>query len=305
MYDFKDKVGIYSCAIDNNNMIYSIDMLRLKTYITYREYNDLDFYMRTYFKDKIKRFWISDRIQCFKYNWNIEIEEGISFWFGFCHNNEQKLPERLEPRYNLTVEFNPNKVNRNSILMHILNMAGKWSIVRYDLAIDIHVSIMDIIFDKSGKRKYKIVSNGYDDRTIYIGTEGDKFVKLYNKKKESNLNITGDLTRVEITRDVNDFFVGDMILWKYDNFFPDLYLNHYIYSLSDYEKQEKDKTLYAILFAIQNGYSMNDLTRQYRKRIKELLEGGYKIRFSDKVANQALRKTIFYYFINNKLVIFK
>ena len=95
-------------------------------------------------------------------------------------------------------------------------------------------------------------SNGLDNRTIYIGGEGDKHIKIYNKKIESKLSITGDLTRVEITREVNDFKLNDIVLWSYDNFFPDLYLNNYVYSLSDYEKKEKNKTLYAVLFAVQN-----------------------------------------------------
>lgn len=62
-------------------------------------------------------------------------------------------------------------------------------------------------------------------------------------------------------------------------------------------------TQFCSLFKI--GYSLNDLTRDYRKRIKELLEGGYKIRFDNKTANQVLRKTVFSYFLNNKKVIFR
>ena len=60
---------------------------------------------------------------------------------------------------------------------------------------------------------------------------------------------------------------------------------------------------FCLLYKI--GYCLNDLTRQYRQRIKEMFEGGYKIRFDTKTANQVLRQTIFYYFINNKGVIFK
>lgn len=305
MYDFMKKAGIYYNALEHNNMIYSIDMIRLKTYIAYDKYNSLDFYIRNYYKDNIKRFWISDKKQCFRYNWNIEIGDNQSFYFGFCHNSEEKMPERLEPQYNLTIQFNPNKLRDNYLVMYILNLSGIWYLKRYDLAIDIKISILDIIFDKSGKRKFKIDSKGMDDRTIYIGAEGDKFIKLYNKKNESKLNITGDLTRVEITREVDDFKLNDIVLWHYDNFFPDLYLNQYVCSLSDLEQKSKNKTLYAILYAVQNGYSLSDLTRDYRKKIKELLQGGYKIRFDDKTANQVLRKTVFSYFLNNKLFIFR
>lgn len=183
------------------------------------------------------------------------------------------MAERFDPEYMLTIEFNPNKVKDNKILMHILGLSGKWYILRYDLSIDMHISILDIIYDKSGKRKARVTTKGMDDRTIYLGSSGDKFVKIYNKKHESNLSIMGDLTRLEITREVDSFDIMNMVFWSYDSYFPDLYLNQYVYSLSDMERKETDKTLYAILYAVQNGYPVNDLTRQYRKRIKELLEG--------------------------------
>lgn len=307
MYDFIKKTGIYlDTAVESNNMIYSIDMLRLKTYITYDVYNSVDFYFRTYHKDKIKRYWIDDRKQCFKYNWSIEIEEGMSFWFGFCHNSETKLPESMSPEYNLTIEFNPNKLQDDKLVLYILGLSGFWKIVRYDLAIDLKLNIKDLIFDKSGKRKFKVISNGFEDKTVYIGSSGtDKFVKVYNKKHESGLNIVGDLTRVEITKEVNSFPVQDIAFWEYDNFFPDIYLNNYVYSLSDLDYRKKDKTLYAILYAVQNGYPLNDLSRQYRMKIKDLLEGGYNIRFDSTSSNQALRRVILYYFLKNPLVIFR
>lgn len=60
---------------------------------------------------------------------------------------------------------------------------------------------------------------------------------------------------------------------------------------------------YCMQFKI--GYPINDLSRDYRQKIKKMLEGGYKIKFDTTSANQALKQTIFYYFINNPLVILK
>ncbi len=299
----KELKEIYNKRIDFNNITYSIDMLRLKTYIDFGKYNDIDFYVRAYFGNKVKRFWISDRPQCFKYNWNIEIEEGQSFWFGFFHNSEQKINERFEPSYNFTIEFNPNKLKKNRLLMYLLGQSGLWKIIKYDLAMDLRVNILDLIVDKTGKRKMKCFSNGNDDKTFIIGSAGDGMVKIYNKKKESNLKITGAMTRIEVTREVNEFPVGDSVLFNYDFNFPDIYLNQYIYSLSDY--QANDKTIYALLYAVQNGYPINDLSRVYKKKIKEMLQGGYKIKFDTKSANQVLKQTMYYYFLDNPLVIFK
>ena len=96
-------------------------------------------------------------------------------------------------------------------------------------------------------------------------------IKIYNKKAESNISMTGSLTRVEVTVDANDFFVGDIIVWNYPFGLPDIYLNQYVYSLSDMENL--DKTTLALLFAVQNGYSVNDLTKTYRKKNKRYASG--------------------------------
>ena len=299
----KELKDLYNRKIVHNNMTYSIDMIRLKTYLTYDIYNEIDFYIRTYYKDKIKRFYISDRPMCFHYNYNIEIEEGRSFWFGFCHNSEQKLNERFEPTYNFTIEFNPNKLKHDNLLMYLLGKSGKWFIVKYDLAIDLRINILDLIIDKSGKRKMKCFSNGGDDKTYIIGSTCEGMVKVYNKKKESDLKILGDYTRIEITRELDDFFIWDIVYFNYMFKFPEIYLNQYIYSLSDY--QSKDKTTYALLYAVQNGYPINDLSRVYKEKIKKMLKGGYQIKFDTTSANQALKQTIYSYFINNNKVVFK
>ena len=141
-------------------------------------------------------------------------------------------------------------------------------------------------------------------RHIFFGTSGDKMIKIYNKKRESDLHITGDLTRIEITREVDDFFFFFLVMWNYDNFFPDIYLNQYVYSLSDFEEvKESEKTTRALLFAVQSGYPLRDLTRTYREKVKKMLQGGYKIKFDNKIANQVLRQTILYYFLGK--VVFK
>ncbi len=40
---------------------------------------------------------------------------------------------------------------------------------------------------------------GFDNKTIYIG-KTDNRIKIYNKKIESNLDIKGELTRIEISK---------------------------------------------------------------------------------------------------------
>lgn len=290
---------MYSKKQLDGNMIYSIDMLRLKSYITYSTFSEIEFRFETIWKEYVKKKYTTGRMKEFFYNYVIEIEEGISFWFGFLHNTE-KRSQSDKSEYNFTIEFNPNKLKDNSIILFLLDISGEWFLKSYDLAVDINVSILDLIVDKGLKRKMKIFNNGYDDKTYEVGT-GDNRYKVYNKKKESNLDILGDLTRVEVSRILEDYPVNKIQLYKYGDDFPEIYLNQYVMSLSDY----KDKTLLAILYAVQNGYPLKDLTRYQREKIKNMFEGGYKIRFYQKYANIALQQVIYSYFVRNPKVKWK
>ncbi len=165
------------------------------------------------------------------------------------------------------------------------------------MAVDLKINILDLITDFSGRQEMKIITRGGDDRTIYFG-KNDGRCKVYNKKKESDLKILNDLTRVEVSRELEDYPIENVKLFDFGDFFPSIYTTQYMYSFSDY----KDKTLLAILYAVQNGFPIKDLSRVYKMKIKNLIEGGYKIKFSKKVASDCLRKTIYYYFIKNPKV---
>lgn len=289
---------MYNKSIEFNNIIYSVDMLRLKTCLSFTTFSELEFRLKTVWKEYVKKFYTSPKITNFFYNYSIEVEEGVSFWFGFLHNNE-KRDDRNE-FYNFTVEFNPNKLKDNKILMYILGLSGSWYIKSLDLAMDLKISILDLNVDFSGRQEMKIFSKGYDNKTIYLG-KGDGRIKVYNKKLESNINMLGDLTRVEVSRTFDEFDIRNIKLFDFGDRFPSIYMNSYVYSLSDYN----DKTLLAILYAVQSGFPLKDLTKTYKSKIKKLLQGGYKIKFDKKSATQVINQTIFFYFIDNKKVIFK
>lgn len=74
---------------DHNNMIYSIDMIRLKTYISYSKFSQLEFRFKTCWKDFIKKEFCSSKISNFFYNYVITDESANSFWVGFLHNTEK------------------------------------------------------------------------------------------------------------------------------------------------------------------------------------------------------------------------
>lgn len=287
---------MYINELEQNNIIYSVDKIRLKTFLTYSVFTEIEFRFKTVWNKYIKKYWTTPQMKQFFYNYDIEVGDNQSFWFGFCHNNERRsFYEGAE--YNFTIEFNPNKLKDNKIIEYLLNLSGKWYIKSFDLAMDLKININDLISDTSGRQRSVIYSYGYDNKTICLG-KGDGRLKIYNKKIESNLNIMGDLTRVEVTREFDDFPISDMKNFDFGNVFPNIYLNNYLYSFSDYN----DKTLLAILYSVQSGFPIIELTKTYKKKIKTLLEGGHKIKFDNKTATQVVCKTMFYYFMNNQKV---
>lgn len=290
---------MYINEVEKNNITYSIDKIRLKTFLTYSVFSEIEFRFKTVWKDFIKKQYTTPQQQQFFYNYVIEVGEGQSFWFGFCHNTERRSFYE-EAEYNFTIEFNPNKLKDNKIIEYLLRLSGKWYIKSFDLAMDLKINILDIITDISGRKEMCVRSYGYDNKTITSG-KGDGRLKIYNKKIESNLNIQGELTRVEITRELDDFPINEIKNLDFGDTFPRLYLNNYIYSFSDYE----DKTLFAILYSVQNGFPIKDLTKTYRRKIRDMLEGGHKIRFDRISANQVISRTIFHYFMKDERIRWK
>lgn len=179
--------NLYLLSENNLNVTYSLDMLRVKCYITHFYFSELEFRFMTCWKELVLKKWESTRITDFQYNYVIDCGDGNSFWFGFLHNNEKRV-DNEHVGYNFTVEFNPNKVRDNKILLHILTLNKNWILKSCDMAMDMPVSILDIIWDRGLKRSYKIFGNGFDDKTIEVGKGQGRF-KIYNKKIESNLNM--------------------------------------------------------------------------------------------------------------------
>lgn len=284
--------------LECNNVTYSVDMLRVKTFMTYSEFSDLEFRFQTCWKEYVDKHYISNKPQDFKYNYKIKIEEGIGFWFGFFHNSEEFTSNEYRT-YNFTIEFNPNKCKNFKILMYLLSNFGKYYLRSVDLACDIPISIVDLMgLDKGRKRKTTVISHGFDNKTIYIG-EGDCRVKIYNKKKEANLDIMGHLTRIEISKQFEDFNIEDVLRLQWlDEWFPSIYTNPYYFSFEDYD----DKTLFVHLYAFQCGLDMNYFTRTYKNKVKKCLEGGNKIKFDSKTARAVIDLTLCDYFANNKFM---
>lgn len=288
---------MYNKFIKDGNMIYSIDKIRLKTYITYATFSEIEFRFNTVWEKYIKRNYTTGKISNYKYNYNIEICDGQSFFFGYFHNTEKISYWNINKTYSFYVEFNPNKIKDNKILLYLLSISSEWYIRSFDLAVDIETNILNLIVDKSGKRLLHIITGGGNNLT-YMSGKGDGRFKVYNKKRESNLGIQGELTRIEISRVIEEIDITSIKRFNYNNIFPEIYLNNYVMTLDDYGNE----TLLAILFAVQQGYPVNSLSRVYKEKIKKMFNGGYQVNFSSEIAEKILQETIYFYFKNNPLI---
>ena len=81
--------------------------------------------------------------------------------------------------------------------------------------------------------------------------------------------------------------------FKPDLNIPDLYTNNYYYTFKEYE----DKTLLAILYAVQAGFNINDLTRVYKDKVTKLLKGGNHIDIDVNCIYEILNLTLKYYLV--------
>lgn len=148
-------------------------------------------------------------------------------------------------------------------------------------------------FDKGRKKDFRLFSQGGDNRTYYLGRTNNR-IKIYNKKIESNLD--RELTRVEITSKFDNLNLLNYQNFNYNVELPKLYLNNYLLTFDDLE----DKTLLAIVFAVQHGYPLNDLSRRYREKVEQnLMEGGQQLPFSQNMCSQALKNCIKGIFFDN------
>lgn len=282
-------------VIDKNDYSYCVDMLRLRCSITVEVFERCVASKLFIYKDKIE-IWDSTRICDFYHNYNYT-DEDCSFWFGFISNKEKSLSrgsslQNENKHFNLTVEFNPNKVKDNKLLLHILKCSTNWYIKSVDFAVDIKTNILNVVgFDKSQKNCLMTYDCGGDDKTFYIG-KGNNRVKVYNKTNESNLSY--DLTRIEITRYFGDS--GNLKIikhWKYYGYFPELFLKDYQISIDDLQG---NKTLMAVVYAVNAGLPLHDLSRDYKVKVKEFLQKKKPIDIDFNCFGFALVQYLLYYF---------
>lgn len=189
------------------NSLYSLDKLTVEFEMSKADVQSL---MNKYSMKVNFTQWESKKLSVCRYNYSIELDDGNSFYIGFCPNWLKHDPYIDAGR----VEFNPSKVGDDLVFQglygEILSMVGSCLIkpVKFDLAIDLPVARSKVYLLKD-KRTYEEYSNSESDKTQYLGkrnTHGR--VKLYNKALEQKIDM--DLTRLEITIDYGSRSITDV-----------------------------------------------------------------------------------------------
>ena len=231
-------------------------MIRLKVRVDNNLFER--FYSKYTYEPKIET-WFRGDIKSYRYNFKI-FTQGGSFWMGYLHNSE-KLTHR---KHFLVIEFNPNKVSLNDyIFLDILSsfFSGDYEIVSYDWCVDLDVDINNVFYVRNGKHLVKVFDYGNSNKTIYIG-QGSGRVKIYNKAIEQGIK-DKIWTRVEFSI-ISNILRKNVVFYRVNLKLPEIYILDQIPII-------EDLTLRALFWAVINGYSIDDLSRVYRDKIKGLM----------------------------------
>lgn len=229
----------------------------------------------------------------FKYNYAIHLTEDATIYLAYMSNQElncegKSISSELT-KWNLTIEFNPNKVKDNIFLLNILKHNWGWVIKSVDLACDIPYKMQDILLLKNPKHlSQTFEKNGI--KTYVLGVAPNR-IKIYDKKFESNLDY--DLTRIEFSV-VIDLPLSNYLNYKFSVKCPSLCLNQYQLDLQDLNIDIQTKCL---LHCIDIGFiNINDLSRRLRDKVLKYKMNKSPIEFDFGSFNKTFQNYISYFF---------
>ena len=208
----------------------------------------------TFGSDMDVQRWVSFKEFSYKNMFNVTFSScSFVFALGFNGNSED--------RYKGFAEFNPNKcmdcVEFKKVLDKLFSITSHRTVARFDLAIDIPIPKHLVALVKDG-RNYQYIK-GQQSESEYLGRRSKAgFVKLYDKKAESNLDY--DLTRLEITADLSGFN------------FPQVKIKPIQQSLLFNDLNSTERVLVQLLDCVDNQKMyLSQLNYRRRKKIEECL----------------------------------
>lgn len=175
-----------------------------------------------------------------------------------------------------TLEYNPNKVDPDNNFLHVMLNLMKYSkgdmqVQKFDVAFDYEgLRTTDIVFNPEGKKAYSIhqFPNG-SDLTYYIG-KGNGQIKIYDKAHEETEG-QADYQKVRYEATISAKWDAEHIdLYNCTTSLPEQLLND-IQGL--YDKQDGlSPTDKLIMYSVQNGFPLKELTYEQRKKYKKNLK---------------------------------
>lgn len=261
-------------------MKYSVDMVRYKARVNKNDLSNLLYKLSI---DSRVEYWQSNNFKSYHHNFRIQETEDFSYYFGIEHNTRRNIIKK-----DLIVEFNPNKFvkSNDSILLYVLYnyFREKFYVVSLDIAIDIEVPINELYFDKNYKRNYKYFKSDAGE-THYIG-HGQYRVKVYDKRKEQiskGKKVDKEVwTRIEYSIRLDEI-IEDILK---EGYYKEISMVDFYIKSKKYNYE--DKTLKAVLYAVNNGYDIKDLSRVYREKVKKIICND-KIDINEKDINNCIK----------------
>lgn len=266
---------------------YSVDMVRLKTEI-HKDYLQC-MILDPFAYEPGVRYKMMTSITAYRHNFYIEDNSdhgSCSFWVGSSHNS-RKSSDHVD----FVLEYNPNKCNGSSLLGYLLDHVFRGNrhveVKSLDVAVDIPVNILDLNYSVKGNMNRRIFDNGSDDKTYYFRKgKSNGAIKIYNKKRESNLD--HELTRYEITLTPN-VCIDVMSVYSVPEelFIPIRCINNFQMPIN---LSGTDKVL--VLSCMDNPVYLKYLDSRKRKKIEQILADHCSIDFNYDLINKTIHNFI-------------
>lgn len=263
---------------------FKVDMIRMEVRA---DKDDVEHYFGIIFTDNpYVKHRMRSKIRDYRHSFEIHetyktetpfgnVEGRNNFIVLYQHNSEKANKQR----YNLVIEYNPNKCNTNEGLLKLVLVRYYMRLERVklkscDICCDIEgVDIDTVTYQRNGKSIERTI-RGPKGRTIYIGKRGTHVqIKVYDKAVEQKKY--GVLTRWETTLKFHDASVGIFLIDEYDKDdceifkinLPDVYLGDNG-KLDDVE----DIMIQCAVYAVKTCHKkMSQFTYYHQKKIKPYL----------------------------------
>lgn len=229
-------------------------------------------------------YWKSLSFKQYRHNFRIKYNES-AMYIGVAHNSSN---DKME--ISGKIEYNPNKVDIKELEKHykiitdILGCRNTFQIQSFDVAIDYdNLSMKNFKVDKLGLTSKEIESP--TGHSITLGTRSSTrgLIRIYDKRSEmkskQGIDIGYDKTRLELNfkPKINHNDREKILNEIKRKTVPEIYIvRDKQLDFFDDDKGKVSKygdTDYMLYLGVLNGlYSVDDLKKSYRKKVKKILD---------------------------------